>query len=209
MNKPLNPKPPAEGETPAVLAQPPQAGAQVLDLDALRLPPNYGASLGVKRVLTTVPIGKPKPAQFFRSHPNPEWTIQVYIIEMKEDRETYVVGRSIAPILGNVVKPVLLHAAIDRGDNPFLIPVFLPGEDGRRSSWHESRAQAVEHAKGKWVRIVANMAAGAYDVLEAQGTLPDPTWPDCAPGELFQIAMRGRIIADETHPVVQQLLGRV
>jgi hypothetical protein len=33
---------------------------------------------------------------------------------------------------------------------------------------------------GKWVRITANMSLGAYEIFEATGDLPDPTWPDLA-----------------------------
>lgn len=183
--------------------------SSALDLDALRLPPNYGATLGVKKVMTAVPIAKPKAAQFFRVHRDPAWTIPVFIVELKEEREIYVVAPQVAAMLGNLVKPVLLFAAIDRSDGPFLIPVILPGEDGRRNPWHESRAQAIEHAKENWVRITANMSAGAYDVFEALGALPEPTWPACTPDELFQVAMRGRTISDDTHPVVKQLMGQV
>ncbi len=179
------------------------------DLDALRLPPNYGATLGIKKVLTTVRIGKPDKSQFFRVHPSDDWHFPAFIVEVKETHESYVVAPAVAQVLGSIARPVMLHAAIDRNDNPFLIPVQLPGEDGRRNPWHESRAQAVEHSKTKWVRITANMPAGAYDVLEAQGVLPEPKWPDCTAAELFEVAFRNNLISDEKHPVVQQLLGKV
>ena len=38
------------------------------DLKSLRLPANYGATLGVKKLLTNVLVGKPKKPQFFRTH---------------------------------------------------------------------------------------------------------------------------------------------
>lgn len=178
------------------------------DLDALRLPPNYGATLGVKKVLTAVPICKPSKTQFFRARAGNEWHFQAFTIEVQESHETYIVTAAIAQVLGAVVKPVVLRAAIDRSDKPFLIPVQLPGEDGRRNPWHESRAQAVEHSVSKWVRITANMSAGSYDVYEAQGKLPEPNWPECTPEELFLAAFRNNFIADEQHPVVQQILGK-
>ena len=53
----------------------------------------------------------------------------------------------VAQEMGGLVRPVQLRAAIDRQNNVFLIPVPLPGEDGSRNPWHESLAQAVEHAK--------------------------------------------------------------
>ena len=44
------------------------ASSAVTDLQALRLPAHYGATLGVKKLLTTVPVSKPKKPQFFRIH---------------------------------------------------------------------------------------------------------------------------------------------
>ena len=29
-----------------------------------------------------------------------------------------------------------------------------------------------------WIKVVANMALGAYEVFEATGSLPEPEWPD-------------------------------
>ena len=37
-------------------------------IKSLRLPANYGATLGVKKLLTNVAVGKPKKAIFFRTH---------------------------------------------------------------------------------------------------------------------------------------------
>jgi hypothetical protein len=103
----------------------------------------------------------------------------------------------------------MLHAAIDRQNNPFLIPVPLPGEDGNRNPWHESLAQAVELAKSKWIRIAANMNVGGYDVYEAAGELPEPEWPTQDIAALIQVAFRGKIITSLEHPVVQSLLGKI
>jgi hypothetical protein len=103
----------------------------------------------------------------------------------------------------------MLHAAIDRQNNVFLIPVPLPGEAGTRNPWHESLAQAVELAKLKWLRITANMYTGSYDVYEAQGALPEPEWPEQGMDILIEVAFRGKIIESLDHPVVQSLLGRV
>ena len=178
-------------------------------LKALRLPANYGASLGVKKLLTNVLVGKPKRQQFFRTHVSEEMTFPAMILENKEARESYVVQPDVAEKISELVRPVRLHAAIDRQNNVSLIPVPLPGEDGTRNPWHESLAQAVEHAKLKWIRITANMHAGGYDVYEAEGALPEPEWPAHGIGALIEVAFRGKIITSLDHPVVQSLLGRV
>ncbi len=187
----------------------PAVASTTFDLNALRLPANYGATLGVKKLLTTVPVGKPGKTRFCRIHNGGEWVFAAYILKIEGTDETYIVRPHIAPILGRLARPVQLHAAIDRSGNLSLIPVFLPGDDGKRNPWHESLAQAVELAKTRWVRIEANMSAGAYDVLEATGNLAEPVWPDSSMGDLIQVAFRGKIIDCESHPVVQTMLGAV
>ena len=179
------------------------------DLKSLRLPANYGATLGVKKLLTNVLVGRPKKASFFRTHTADEMTFPAMILENKEARESYVVVPEVAQEISELVRPVMLHAAIDRQNNVLLIPVPLPGEDGTRNPWHESLAQAVEHAKLKWIRITANMHAGGYDVYEAEGELPEPEWPAHDIDALIQVAFRGKIITSLDHPVVQSLLGKI
>ena len=190
-------------------AQQPPSSAAVADLKDLRLPANYGGTLGVKKLLTQVPVGKAKKSQFFRIHASDEMTFAVMLLEQKELRESYVVMHDVAQEISELVRPVRLHVAIDRQNNVFLIPVPLPGEDGARNPWHESLAQAVEHAKQKWLRITANMHLGGYDVYQAEGVLPEPEWPDYSIDALIEVAFRGKIIRTLDHPVVQSLLGRI
>ena len=179
------------------------------NLDAMRLPANYGDTLGVKKVLTTVQVGKPDKSRFFRARSGEESTLRAFIVQLKDVNETYLVFPHIAPILGGLARPAQLHAAIDRHNNLFLIPVFLPGEDGKRNPWHESLAQAVHLSEDHWVRVVANMAVGGYDVLQAQGALAEPVWPDTTMEEMIAVAFRGKVIDSEDHAVIRALLGAV
>ena len=179
------------------------------DLQSLRLKANYGATLGVKKLLTLVTVGKPKKQIFFRTHSAFEMTFDVMLLEQKESRESYVVMPDVGQIVSELVRPVRLHSAIDRENNLFLIPVPLPGENGTRNPWHESLAGAVEHAKLKWIRITANMHLGGYDVYEAEGALPEPEWPANDIEKLVEVAFRGKTITSLDHPVIQTLLGKI
>jgi hypothetical protein len=178
-------------------------------IKSLRLKANYGATLGVKKLLTLVSVGKPKKQIFFRTHSAAEMTFDAMLLEQKESRESYVVMPDVAQEVSELVRPVQLHAAIDRQNNVFLIPVPLPGEGGTRNPWHESLAQAVEHAKLKWIRITANMHAGGYDVYEAEAALPEPEWSADDIDKLVEVAFRGKIITSLDHPVIQTLLGKI
>ena len=181
----------------------------VTTISALRLAANYGATLGVKKLLTRVPVGKPKKSNFFRVHASEEMAFQAMLLEQKEANESYLVLPNIAQEISELVRAVQLYAAIDRHNNVSLIPVPLPGEDGNRNPWHESLAQAVEMSKLNWIRITANMSLGGYDVFAAQASLSEPEWPEYDIEALIEVAFRGKIISSLEHPVVQSLLGRI
>lgn len=177
------------------------------NLNDLRLPQNFGESLGVKRLITRVPVRKPLKTEFFRVRSGEAWRIPTMILELKEEGETFLLSPAVWDAVPELLRPAMLHTAIDRRNNVFLIPVPLPGPDGRRNPWHQSLAEVVTMAETKWVRSVANKAVGGYDMLVADGQLADPEWPDTSFQELVQIAFRERLIETEDHPVIKQLLG--
>ena len=55
-------------ETPAGNTEKSPEGDIDFDLDAIRLPQDFGASSGVKKLLTTVPVRKPNKSLFIRTH---------------------------------------------------------------------------------------------------------------------------------------------
>jgi hypothetical protein len=179
------------------------------DVNAFRLPQNFAENLGVRKVLTHIPVQKPSPDRFFRAHPSATMEFHALIYEDKAAREIYAVVPSLADFFGRLAKPVVLHLAVDRRGNPFLIPVPLPSTSGSRNPWHESLAQAIEKAKTDWVRIASNLAAGVYDIFVATAGGPPPEWPDKVMDELVQLAMNGKIIDSSDHPVIQGLQGKI
>ena len=179
------------------------------DINDFRLPQNFGSTLGVQKVLTNIPVGKPGGQKFFRTHPSPSMEFPTLIYQDKTAGETYVVSPTLAPELGTLARPAVLHVAVDRVGNAFLIPVMLPDERGNRNPWHDSLAQAVKLAQEKWVRVQANRASGHYDVIVATAELSEPTWPTESVDTLVDIAFRGRTIKSPDHPIIQGLQGKI
>jgi hypothetical protein len=64
-------------------------------------------------------------------------------------------------------------------------------------------------ASKQWVRVVANMSLGGYEVFTASGELGAPAWPDLRFKELLRIAFKDRYISDSSHPVLRRLRGEV
>jgi hypothetical protein len=151
------------------------------DLTKLRLSQNFVETAGVKKLLTTVPVRKPHPQEFIRVHPSPEYRAALAVIELKDDREIYLLTPDIARELPGEYVSVMLYTAINRQGVVFLWPVRLPAPDGRVIEWHRSAAEAAELAMLRWVRIKANMALGAYEIFAAASTIPDPEWSSPVP----------------------------
>lgn len=178
------------------------------DLASLRLDQTYSDGVAVKRLITTIRVGKPQKQHFVRVHPDPAYRLSpMAIIDLKDDRETYVVVSFLAAELAGELTSVALFTGITRAGTLFLWPVPLPGPDGKHNPWHRSALIAVEKAEHRWVRVVANLEAGGYDVSEAAGNIPEPEWPDMPFEEMVRIAFQGRLIDRPDHPLILKLRG--
>jgi hypothetical protein len=186
----------------------PNPAVNPFDPAALRLDQSFAESVGVTKLLTTVPVRKPNRQDFVRVHSNPAYRLTpAAIIELKEDREVYLVTPGMAAQLPGEFATATLFTTINRQGVVHLWPVKLPGPDGKHNEWHRSAAEAAELAQKKWLRITANMSLGANEIFEATGDLLDPTWPDLSFEEILRIAFRDRIVDTAEHPLVQRLRG--
>jgi hypothetical protein len=180
------------------------------DPAALRLDQSYADTVGVKKLLTTVPVRKPNRQDFVRVRPDPGYRLSpAAIIEVKDDREVYLVTPNLAPGLAGEFSTVTLFTTINRQGTLHLWPVKLPAPDGRHNEWHRSGAEAAERAMKNWVRVTSSMSLGAYEIFEASGDLPEPVWPEFSFQEILRIAFRERIVDRLDHPLVQRLQGIV
>jgi hypothetical protein len=175
---------------------------------SLRIGQDFGATLGVKKALLTVPVRKPAREWWVRVHPDPAYQLQTAVIELKEDRETYLVDPALWADLSteSTFGPRALFTAVNTQGVVFLWPIRLPGADGRIDEWNRSAVDAAALAKDRWVRVQANMSLGAYDVLTSDNEKA-PAWPQASLRDLLAIAFKERFIQTLDHPVVQRLRG--
>ena len=185
------------------------AAPDPFDPATLRLSQDFASQVGVKKALLTVPVRKPAKEWFVRVHPDEAYRFQTAVIELKEDRETYLVAPPLRDQLAaeGTFGLRAMFTSINRQGVVFLWPVRLPGADGRLDEWSRSAMEGAEMAKGGWVRVTSNMSLGAYEVYEAIADIPDPTWPDMPFADLLRIAFRGRLIETLDHPVLKKLRG--
>ncbi len=196
-----------DGPTPAPTADAKPSTPDPFDPAALRLGANYAAGLGVKKVLSVVPVRKPGKQEWFRVRPGDEWRIQTAIFEAEADRETYLVGRQLWGELAGTIRPALIVTATNRAGDLFLWKLNLPGTDGRPNLWTESALAIAREAECGWRRLAANMPAGHYDGFEPSADLPEPEWPDRSFSDILRTAFQGRMIDSLDHPLLRQLRG--
>jgi hypothetical protein len=174
----------------------------------LRLNQSFVDTAGVKKLLTTVPVHKPKKQDYIRVHPDADYRADpIAIIELEEDREAYLVTPNAAIDLQNELRCVTLFTAMNRQGVVFLWPIKIGAGDARILEWYRSAREAAEMAMQRWVRVQANMNLGAYEMTPAHGVIPDPEWPAKTFSELLRIAFRDRFIDRLDHPVIKRLRG--
>ena len=176
------------------------------NLESLRLSQDFGAVAAVKKLLVTVPVRRPNSQTFVRVHPDPEYRLTTPVLELKDERETYIVAQALWPQLAQELIPKQLVTSIDRSGNIFIWPIRMPGSDGKIDDWNRAAAEAANIAINTWIRLKANQSLGSYDIYEAPADIPDPTWPEMSFPDLLRVAFKGRIIDTMTHPVVTRLV---
>jgi hypothetical protein len=176
-------------------------------LAALRIDQSYSSEIvGVRKLLQTVPIRKPRNTDFVRVHP--EHMLDCLGLEIKSKMEHYFVLPALAPILTEFVEPTRLRLTVTRQGTVFLWPIKLPKDDGRTDRWRTSAAEAASLAETRWTRVSSDIHLGAYQPFVADDDLGDPKWPEEPWSTIVQVALRDSLIDSEQHPVVRDLQGK-
>jgi hypothetical protein len=174
------------------------------DLSSVAIAP--AQLVGQQRIVTRVPVRKPDKQVFFRAHPTDK--VETYVIEDKENRETYYVLPEMRDeiVAQGLHRPVLLARVITRQAVNMLWPLGL-SVDGRSNSWHETAHEARRMAEENWIRIVANMDLKGYDIFKALAPIDEPDWSKMTFQQLLEVAFRNRIISSLDHPVLKNWLA--
>jgi hypothetical protein len=178
------------------------------DLDALRAAPL--AETSVEKILSTVPVRRPIREEFFRVSPDPDYTVDVWLLEWDNgsERASYWVAPIMRDGLAEEIRPYRLFTCMSRRGTVFLWPAKLPFASGRGQNWTSSALEIADVAVKYWVRMAGDREVGAYVYSRAMGDLGAPEWPDRTFRQLLEIGFKGRIINTDEHPAVRALRGQ-
>ncbi len=96
------------------------------------------SEIGVTKELVACPVRKPNKQEFVRVNPDSAYHLRACILELKDERETYLVAPDVAAMLPGETKTVDLRLAASRQGAIFIWPVPVPRLDGRESAWSTS-----------------------------------------------------------------------
>ncbi|MFO1352027.1 MAG: hypothetical protein U1F68_15665 [Gammaproteobacteria bacterium] len=183
--------------------------ADPFNLDALRLTQAFEDVIGVKKLLTTVPVRKPSRQEFIRVRPGDDWKLDTPLLTIKEENEFYLIRRELWSDIQDDVSARRLVVTITRQGVVAVWPLKLPDREGRLDAWSRSALDVAARAESAWVKLQSNRSLGAYDLYEGSQDLPEPVWPDVGFQDIIRIAFRDFHIQDVNHPALKRLRGEV
>ena len=191
-------------------AIPPEEPSDPFNLESIRAASRD--DIGVERVTLTIPVRRPGRAEFFRVHPDPEFSIDWFVLEREDDleREVYWITAEYRTALLDELKPVRIFSCVNKRGTVFLWPAKLPGSSSSGRRWSESALEIADQAKTLWVKMHGVRDLGAYEMFRALGDLGEPQWPDKKFSDLLKLAFKGdRLIDSLEHPVLRELSGEM
>jgi hypothetical protein len=201
------PIPPPESEASKVETA---VAPDPFDLDRLRVPVDYEADAGVRKLLTTVPVRRPNRQEWIWVHPSESYRETFMCVELKEEGEIYIAFPHVAKELPGEIQRRTIYTAQNASRVTFLWPVKVSAPGERLDTWSTSAHEAAAKAMHQRIRLSANRSLGAYETLvtESQPIGFEPKWPEASFQELIKLAFRGgKLIENFDHPVIRQLRG--
>ena len=189
----------------------PKALLEGFDLDSLNLGDFAETPVEAERVITKIPIRKPEKDAFIRCHPDRAYERKMLTIQMKAENDFYVVVPSLRDALSSepLCVPRALVPYIDYRGELFIWPIRLPGPDGKIDDYNGSAYEHANRARSQWARILANQSLRCYDFCPPRGVLAEPKWPAMSAEQMYEIALKNRVIATLDHALLKRLRGEV
>src|SRR5450759_1126237 len=177
--------------------------------DPARLRLSQVFEAGAVSKTSTITARKPDRHNWFMVHSDPSYHFQTMVLDIKADRETYLVEPELREELALELTPKLIVPCITRQHHVFLWAVALPDQSGRANTWAQSAMEAVQKGMVGWIRLVANIEAGGYDTYQPRVQLDPPVWPDLTMEAMLEKAFGHYMIDSLDHPRVRALFGEV
>jgi hypothetical protein len=131
-----------------------------------------------------------------------------YLLLLEQGSNTlYLVNPALEPNLSGDAFRGQLLLAVNRDGEFFVIFCRVPSYP--TEPFAITRLEGVEAAKTKWVRLRTKADRQGYDIIVANGAIPEPVWPDEPVQTILEKAFGDRFIMDLNHSVLRKLRGEL
>lgn len=178
-----------------------------IDLKDYTYRENFAVDSNLRGEQTVIPVRRPDPQSWIYISSRPELRTTVAILELKQQREVFLVKQEIATSLDGDVSNRLLVPYQDREGGLFLWAVKLSDSRGNLDSWTTSALRIVTEYCDRWIKIKSRMNAGCYEVIPAPIESPAPEWPAAGLQFLVNRAFKNKLITSVQDPVIKRLKG--
>jgi hypothetical protein len=171
---------------------------------------DYNQEGAVKvRVVDVALYNSPKQEWLFRAWPDEKDYLPVATIRVDrgvDRKETYVVTEEVAglPFLAGRVRDADLVPCITSKGMVFVWSVTVPNPDDRFGYRnHSAMRRILDEARGRWVSI--RWANGKPSLAIPKVEIAEPHWPDQPCSEIYELALKDRLISDPASDVIREL----
>lgn len=188
-----------------------------IDFDALKVPADR--KIKVTPVLSTITVGRPNRTSFFRIRDGEGFEpLELYTFAPAgagKESTPYLVMPACHSFLEDlqVLIPAKFYMYMVYGSNILKVDFVSqkPDKLGNLNRYHQTRMDAYEAAKTRWVRMYANQEGGFYSYAFAEDQLDEPTWSKKPENiqEAIEIAFKGFILDSMDHPEIKKLRGKL
>jgi hypothetical protein len=157
-------------------------------------------------VQTEIPIRRPEKNWFLRSHPDPEFTLPIDILELKDcpDEGTYFLGPDVE--FPEELYEQVIPAMITRCITSDRVEFFYLAKQSSKSP-KDSTRQCLREAKYNWIKQAWNNTSKSYNYVKATQLRREPVWSNATLDELLEKALATKMyISRPDHEVINRLL---
>jgi hypothetical protein len=175
------------------------------DLNAFRTDSDIEEPIEGETEVDTVRVEKPNRMEYVYIHP--EWHDTLHIIPPSDKRKTCLVTPAVAKRHAEFCRKAFVVPYGSKAGNFYLWAILLEDKSGRVSDYAESALGRIEQGRGQWCRFEADLDNRSYRLYRAIEQKEPPQWPAQGLDFLVLKAFEGRMIADDNHEIIRQLVG--
>jgi hypothetical protein len=176
------------------------------DLSIMRVDQSFAGG-AVKQILSEITVRKPKADEWVRVHP--EYRVNTWIYRpSSKPNELYYVCPHIQPLMQKHCRLTSLYVTLNSQGVLFVWPVSVDNPD-KTNNYLTSAHTGAEQAIAAWTQLIANQAAGRYDIFLPEGMIPAPEWPDFSFQQIIDAAFIRQTVDSEDHAVLKHIRGRL